>query len=59
MKTFKQFMEGLRAVGEPVSAMDMIKDIGIINDTESNPLKRKLRHVKYKKYIDQFGLKVV
>ncbi len=59
MKTYKQFFEGLRKVGDPVDAMDMIKDIGIINDTESNPLKRKLRHVKYKKYIDQFGLKGV
>ena len=59
MKKYKQFFEGLRKVGDPVSATDMIKDIGIINDTESNPLKRKLRHVKYKKYIDQFGLKGV
>jgi len=59
MKTYKEFSEGLRKVGDPVSAMDMIKDIGIIDASETNPLKRKLRHVKYKKYIDQFGLKGV
>jgi len=59
MKTYKEFSEGLRKVGDPVDPMDMIKDIGIIDASETNPLKRKLRHVKYKKYIDQFGLKGV
>ena len=59
MKSFKQFKEGLRKVGDPVSAKDMINDIKIIDDTETNPLKKQLRHTKYRKYIDQFGLKGV
>ena len=59
MKSFKQFKEGLRKVGDPVSAKDMINDIKIIDDTETNPLKKQLRHSKYRKYIDQFGLKGV
>ena len=59
MKTYKEFSEGLRKVGDPVSAMDMIKDIKIIDDTETNPLKKQLRHAKYRNYIDQFGLKGV
>tara|TARA_X000000950_G_scaffold155744_1_gene190869 strand:- start:426 stop:605 length:180 start_codon:yes stop_codon:yes gene_type:complete len=57
MKTYKEFSEGLRKVGDPVSARDMIDDIKIIDDTETNPLKKQLRHAKYRKYIDQFGLK--
>ena len=59
MKTYNEFSEGLRKVGDPVSATDMIKDIGIIDASETNPLKKQLRHAKYKKYIDQFGLKGV
>tara|TARA_B100001175_G_scaffold38412_1_gene27842 strand:- start:4359 stop:4538 length:180 start_codon:yes stop_codon:yes gene_type:complete len=59
MKSFKQFKEGLRKVGDPVSAKDMINDIKIIDDTETNPLKKQLRHAKYRNYIDQFGLKGV
>ena len=39
MKTYKEFSEGLRKVGDPVSARGMIDDIKIIDDTETNPLK--------------------
>ena len=57
MKTFKQFVEGLRAVGKPVQGLKtMDKDFDII-DAEPNPLKRKLRGLRYRKYIDQFGVK--
>ena len=55
MKTFKQFIETVRLAGEPVSPLDMIKDIKTI-DAEPNPLRRQLRHIKYKKYIDTYGL---
>ena len=59
MKTFKQFMAGLRKVGDPVDPRDMIDDIKIIDATETNPLKKAARHAKYRKYINQFGLKGV
>mgnify|MGYP001284585688 FL=1 len=36
MKTFKQFREGLRAVGKPVSPTDLIQDIKTI-DGDVNP----------------------
>ena len=49
MKTFKQFMEGggfVKRVGEPISIGDMIKGLKIIDDTETNPLKRQLRGIR-------------
>ena len=48
MKTFKQFMEGgfVKRVGEPIGMHDMIKGIKIIDDTETNPLKRQLRLIR-------------
>mgnify|MGYP001219042470 FL=1 len=48
MKTFKQFMEGgfVKKVGEPISMKDMIKGLKIIDDTETNPLKRQLRSIR-------------
>tara|TARA_B100000614_G_C14411155_1_gene437900 strand:+ start:298 stop:474 length:177 start_codon:yes stop_codon:yes gene_type:complete len=48
MKTFKQFMEGgfVKRVGEPIGMQDMIKGIKIIDDTETNPLKRQLRLIR-------------
>lgn len=48
MKTFKQFMEGgfVKKVGEPIGMQDMIKGIKIIDDTETNPLKRQLRLIR-------------
>ena len=52
-------MEGLRKVGDPVDPRDMIDDIKIIDATETNPLKKAARHAKYRKYINQFGLKGV
>ena len=56
MKTFKQYMEGLRAVGKPVQGkMTMDKDFDII-DADPNPLRRQLRSLRYRKYIDQFGV---
>ena len=55
MKTFKQFIEGVRAVGKPVSPTDIIPDIKTI-DGDSNPLRRQLKHIRYKKYIDTYGL---
>ena len=55
MKTYKQFIEGVRAVGDPVSPKDLIKDIKTI-DAETNPLKKQLRHIRYKKYIDTYGI---
>ena len=47
MKTFKQFMEGgfVKKVGEPINMKDMIKGLKIIDDTETNPLKRQLRSI--------------
>ena len=48
MKTFKQFMEGgfVKKVGEPIGMQDMIKGIKIIDDTETNPLKKQLRLIR-------------
>ena len=46
MKTFKKFMkEGgfVKRVGEPVGLKDYIKAAGIIDATETNPLKKQLR----------------
>jgi len=55
MKTFKQFTEAVRLAGEPVKPLDMIKDIKTIDD-EPNPLRKQLRHIRYKKYIDAYGI---
>ena len=51
MKTFKQFMEGgfVKKVGEPIGMQDMIKGIKIIDDTETNPLKKQLRLIRFGK----------
>ena len=48
MKTFKQFMEGgfVKKVGEPIGMQDMVKGIKIIDDTETNPLKKQLRLIR-------------
>ena len=50
MKTFKQFMEGeggfVKRVGEPIDMKTMIKGLKIIDDTETNPLKRQLRSIR-------------
>ena len=48
MKTFKQFMEGgfVKRVGEPIDVNDMIKGLKIIDDTETNPLKKQLRQIR-------------
>ena len=57
MKSYKQFREGLRAVGKPVQGgfEGVSKDLDII-DAEPNPLLRNLRKTRYKKYINQFGV---
>ena len=46
MKTFKEFMkEGgfVKRVGEPIGLKDFAKAAQIIDDTETNPLKKRLR----------------
>ena len=56
MKTYKQFIEGLRAVGKPVQGLKtMDKDFDII-DADPNPLRRQLKSLRYRKYIDKFGV---
>jgi len=51
MKTFKQFMEGgfVKKVGEPIGMQDMAKGLKIIDDTETNPLKKQLRQIRFGK----------
>ena len=51
MKTFKQFMEGgfVKKVGEPIGMKDMAKGLKIIDDTETNPLKKQLRQIRFGK----------
>ena len=56
MKTFKQFKEGLRAVGKPVKGLKTMDNDFDIIDAEPNPLLRQARKIRYKKYIDQFGV---
>ena len=48
MKTFKQFMEGgyVKKVGEPVYMKTLVKGIKIIDDTETNPLRKQLRLIR-------------
>ena len=48
MKTFKQFMEGgyIKRVGEPVDMKTLVKGIKIIDDTETNPLRKQLRLIR-------------
>ena len=49
-------MEGLRAVGKPVQGLNtMDKDFDII-DADPNPLRRQLKSLRYRKYIDKFGV---
>ena len=46
MKTFKQFISEkgfVRRVGEPIGVRDYVNAVDIINKTETNPLKKKLR----------------
>ena len=53
MKTFKQFMseEGgfVKKVGETIGVRDFVKAQGIIDDTETNPLKKRLRIIRLSK----------
>ena len=53
MKTFKQFMseEGgfVKKVGETIGVRDFVKAQGIIDDTETNPLKKRLRMIRLSK----------
>ena len=48
MKTFKQIMEGgyVKKVGEPVDMKTLVKGIKIIDDTETNPLRKQLRLIR-------------
>ena len=48
MTTFKQFMEGgyVKRVGEPVDMKTLVKGIKIIDDTETNPLRKQLRLIR-------------
>ena len=48
MKTFKQFMEGgfVKKVGDPISLSDYVKGSSVIDDTETNPLKKRLRLIR-------------
>ena len=46
MKTFKQFISEkgfIRKVGETIGVRDYVNAVDIINKTETNPLKKKLR----------------
>ena len=46
MKTFKQFISEkgfIRKVGETIGVRDFAKAAKIIDDTETNPLKKRLR----------------
>ena len=56
MKTLKQFMEGLRAVGKPVQGLKTMDNDFDTIDQEPNPLLKNLRKTRYKKYINQFGV---
>ncbi len=51
MKTFKQFMEGgfVKKVGDPISLSDYVKVSSVIYDTETNPLKKRLRLIRMNK----------
>ena len=52
MKTFKQFMsEGgfVKKVGDPISLSDYVKGSSVIDDTEPNPLKKRLRLIRMNK----------
>ena len=53
MKTFKQFMseEGgfVKKVGETIGIRDFAKASSIIHDTETNPLKKRLRMIRLSK----------
>ena len=55
MKTYKQYIEGVRAVGKPVSPTDLFQDLKTI-DGDVNPLRRTLKHIRYKKYLDTYGI---
>ena len=51
MKTFKHFMEGgfVKKVGDPISLSDYVKGSSVIDDTETNPLKKRLRLIRMNK----------
>jgi len=53
MKTFKQFMseEGgfVKKVGETIGVRDFTKASSIIDNTETNPLKKRLRMIRLSK----------
>ena len=51
MKKFKQFMEGgfVKKVGDPISLSDYVKGSSVIDDTETNPLKKRLRLIRMNK----------
>ena len=49
-------MEGLRAVGKRVQGLKTMDNDFDIIDAEPNPLLKQLRKIRYKKYIDQFGV---
>ena len=51
MKKFKQFMEGgfVKKVGDPISLSDYVKGSSVIDDTETNPLKKQLRQIRMAK----------
>ena len=51
MRTFKQFMEGgfVKKVGDPISLSDYVKGSSVIDDTETNPLKKRLRLIRMNK----------
>ena len=52
MKTFKQFISEkgfVRRVGETIGVRDYVDAVDIINKTETNPLKKKLRMDRFDK----------
>ena len=51
MRTFEQFMEGgfVKKVGDPISLSDYVKGSSVIDDTETNPLKKRLRLIRMNK----------
>ena len=39
----------VKSVGEPIGVGDMIRGLKIIDDTETNPLKKRLRQIRFGK----------
>ena len=48
MKTFKQFMEAgfVKNVGDKIGVMSATQGLKIIDDSETNPLKKELRRIR-------------